>query len=88
MEQSALKIDLGMEIMFNELSIAPAGDKYTANSKLMVFAEAVNEARKKGFKRIRSHYDTNQIALAEGYTLFDWLSSHVALFELGNIGYA
>lgn len=62
-------------MMFNELSIAPAADKYTANGRLIVFAEAVGEARKRGFTHIRSHCATNQIALAEGYTLFDWLNS-------------
>jgi hypothetical protein len=63
-----------MEAMFNELSIMPAADKYTAQSKLVLFAETVNRARKEGFKHIRSHYDTNQIELAKGYTLFDWLN--------------
>ena len=63
-----------MEMMFNELSIIPVADKYAAQSKLMLFVEAANRARKEGFRHIRSHYDTNQITLAEGYTLFDWLN--------------
>jgi hypothetical protein len=63
-----------MEMIFNELSVMPAADKYTAQSKLVLFAKTANMARKKGFSHIRSHYDTNQIKLAEGYTLFDWLN--------------
>jgi hypothetical protein len=39
------------------------------------FAETVSTARKKGFKRIRSHYDSNQIRLAENYSLYDWLQN-------------
>jgi hypothetical protein len=63
-----------MELVFNELSITLVADKYTAAHTMKLFADVVNEARKKGFKHIRSHYDTNQIMLAEDYTLFDWLN--------------
>jgi hypothetical protein len=49
-------------------------DKYEAQRKLTLFADAANRARKEGFRHIRSHYNTNQIILAEGYTLFDWLN--------------
>ncbi|MDR2773627.1 MAG: hypothetical protein LBC19_02585 [Tannerella sp.] len=63
-----------MEMMFNELSVMSAADKYTAQNKLALFAKTANRARKEGFRHIRSHYDTNQIRLAEDYTLFDWLN--------------
>uniref|UniRef100_UPI000A506418 hypothetical protein n=1 Tax=Candidatus Symbiothrix dinenymphae TaxID=467085 RepID=UPI000A506418 len=67
-----------MELQFNELSVScpqPCVNKYTADSKMNQFAGAVAEARKKGFRHIRSHYDTNQIILSPNYSLFDWLNS-------------
>jgi hypothetical protein len=63
-----------MEMMFNELSIVSATDKYAAKSKVALFADAVNAARKQGFKHIRSYCDATLIRLAEDYTLFDWLN--------------
>ncbi|KAA6327642.1 hypothetical protein EZS27_023385 [termite gut metagenome] len=63
-----------MELLFNELSIEPlCADPYQANDRMKQFAETVSTARKRGFKRIRSHYDSNQIKLAENYSLYDWL---------------
>lgn len=65
-----------MELLFNELSIQPlAPDNYTANDRMKIFSEAVGEARKKGFRNIRSHYFANQIELSPNYTLYDWLNS-------------
>jgi hypothetical protein len=63
-----------MELLFNELSVEPlCADRYKANDRMKQFAETVSTARKKGFKRIRSYYDSNQIQLAENYSLYDWL---------------
>jgi hypothetical protein len=39
-----------MELLFNELSIMPAADKYAAAHTMKLLADAVNEARKKGFR--------------------------------------
>lgn len=65
-----------MELLFNELSVEPLSEnKYTANDKMKQFAEATGEARKKGFKLIRSHLSSSEISLAEDYTLFDWLQN-------------
>ena len=65
-----------MELLFNELSvISPSSDKYAANAKMKLFSEAVAAARKKGFRNIRSHYDSNQIELARGYSMYNWLTS-------------
>jgi hypothetical protein len=65
-----------MELLFNELSVEPlCANRYKANDRMTQFAETVSIARKKGFKRIRSHYDSNQIRLAENYSLYDWLQN-------------
>ncbi len=65
-----------MELLFNELSvISPSTDKYAANIKMKLFSETVAAARRKGFRNIRSHYDSNQIELAKGYSLYNWLTS-------------
>jgi hypothetical protein len=62
-----------MELMYNELSIdALAPDKYAANAKMKLFSETVAEARQRGFRNIRSHHDSHQIQLANGYSLYDW----------------
>lgn len=63
-----------MEMTFNELSIQPlTNDKYSANDRMKLFAEAVKEARQQGFNIIRSNFSTNQINLAPDYSLYDWL---------------
>jgi hypothetical protein len=63
-----------MELLFNELSIIPhSTDKFKANDKMKQFSETVATARQKGFRNIRSHYASNEITLAENYSLHDWL---------------
>lgn len=65
-----------MELLFNELSIiSPSANKYDANEKMKTFSETAATARKKGFRNIRSHYDSHQIELAGGYSLYNWLTS-------------
>lgn len=65
-----------MELIFNELSIEPPStDKYKANDKMRQLSETVATARQKGFRNIRSHYASNQIELAENYSLHDWLNN-------------
>lgn len=66
-----------MEMIFNELSIEPnSADKYSANDRMKIFAEAVGEARQKGFNIIRANNSTNQIQLTQDYTLYDWLNNN------------
>lgn len=66
-----------MEMIFNELSIQPnSADKYSANDRMKIFAEAVGEARQKGFNIIRANNSTNQILLTQGYTLYDWFNNN------------
>lgn len=63
-----------MELIFNELSLKPkANNVYTANDRMIIFAQAVGAARQKGFNTIRSNYFANQIELAVNYTFNDWL---------------
>ncbi|WP_026755763.1 hypothetical protein [Sediminibacter sp. Hel_I_10] len=63
-----------MEMLFNELSVEPlSGDIYEANKKMELFARTVGEARKRNFRNIRSYHDTNNIKLADDYSLYDWL---------------
>ena len=76
MEQPTLKINLSMELMYNELSIdVLSADKFTANSKMQLFSETIAEARQRGFLRVRSHHDSHQIQLSADYTLYDWLNN-------------
>lgn len=49
--------------------------KYRANEKMEQFVEMVATARQKGFRNIRSHYDSNQIELTENYSLYDWFNN-------------
>lgn len=63
-----------MEIMFNELSIFPLCiDKYTAAEKMKTFVTTFAEAKKNGFRRIRSDKYSYEIELSKGYTIKDWL---------------
>ncbi|MFN8208950.1 MAG: hypothetical protein U0T82_16310 [Bacteroidales bacterium] len=63
-----------MELAFNEISRTPLlEDKYHANERMLLFAKTVSEARKKGFRNIRSHYSTNEIRLTQDYSLHNWL---------------
>lgn len=67
-----------MELVFNELSIYPLSvNKYSANDRMVLFSMAVAEARKKGFRHIRSQYSTSEISLAQGYSLYNWLFDKV-----------
>lgn len=63
-----------MELIFNELSIEPlTNNVYTANDRMMIFAQTVGAARKRGFNIIRSNYFAYQIQLTTDYKLNDWL---------------
>jgi len=65
-----------MELLFNELSIiSPSADKFAANAKMKLFSETVATARVRGFRNIRSHFDSHQIELAGDYTLYNWLTN-------------
>ena len=51
-----------MEMIFNELSIFPlAANVHEANIKMVKFSNAVADARKKGFRNIRSYLNSNEI---------------------------
>ena len=57
--------------MYNELSVdALSPDKFAANTKMQLFSETIAEARQKGFLRVRSHHNSNQIQLTADYTLY------------------
>lgn len=63
-----------MELTFNEISITPLlDDKYKANERMLMFAKAVAEARKNGFRNIRTHLSANEIKLTENYSMRNWL---------------
>jgi len=65
-----------MELMLNELSISPkSSNRYDANDRMVQFVQTVKQAREKGFRKIRSHYQTNDIELSDGYSLYDWLNN-------------
>jgi hypothetical protein len=63
-----------MELAFNEISQTPyLNDKYQANERMLLFSKTVAEARKKGFRNIRTQYSTDEIILAHDYSLHKWL---------------
>lgn len=63
-----------MELTFNEISITPLlDDKYKSNERMLMFAKAVAEARKNGFRNIRTHVSANEIKLTENYSMSNWL---------------
>lgn len=63
-----------MELSFNELSSTPLSEsKYKANERMILFSKTIAEARKNGFRKIRSNSSTAEIVLAENYSLHDWL---------------
>lgn len=65
-----------MELMYNELSVdALSANRYAANDKMKLFSETVAEARRRGFRNIRSYHDSHQIQLTADYTLYDWLNN-------------
>lgn len=63
-----------MELALNEISQTPIlDDKYQAHERMMLFSKAVAEARKKGFRNIRTHFSANEINLTNNYSLYNWL---------------
>lgn len=63
-----------MELVFNELSIFPLSvDRYSANDRMVLYSKAVAEARKKGFRHIRTQYSVSEISLTNNYSLYNWL---------------
>lgn len=63
-----------MELAFNEISQTPLlDDKYQANERMLLFSKTVAEARRKGFRNIRTHYSSAEIKLTQDYTLHNWL---------------
>ena len=63
-----------MEQAFNEISRTPLlDDKYQANERMLLFSRAVAEARKNGFRNIRTHYSANEIKLTQDYSFHNWL---------------
>lgn len=65
-----------MEMIFNELSILPlSNNKFDGNSKMERFSNSVAEARKKGFRKIRSYHSTHQINISENYTIHEWINN-------------
>lgn len=63
-----------MELAFNELSQTPLlDDKYQANERMLLFSKTVAEARKKGFRNIRTSYSASEIKITQEYSLHNWL---------------
>lgn len=62
-----------MELHFNELSVTLTENKYAANDLMMSFSQAVAEARRKGFRNIRSPLGAHEVQLSDNYTLHNWL---------------
>lgn len=63
-----------MELVFNELSILPLSvNRYSANDRMVSYSKAVAEARKKGFRHIRTQYSASEINLTNDYSLYNWL---------------
>lgn len=63
-----------MELTFNELSQVPLlDDKYKAHERMLIFSKTVAEARRKGFRNIRTHFTTNEIKLTNEYSFYNWM---------------
>lgn len=63
-----------MEILYNELSEYPLSEsKITANQKVATFIKCYAESVRHSFNRIRFSKNFNEINLADGYTLQNWL---------------
>ena len=63
-----------MEYLLNELSLNPlCDDKYEANERMNTFVKTVSLARQNGFRNIRSDLYTNEIILAQDYSLHNWM---------------
>lgn len=63
-----------MELAFNELSQTPLlDDEYKAHERMLLFSKMVAEARRRGFRNIRSHFAINEIKLTNEYSLYNWM---------------
>lgn len=77
-----------MELTLNELSQTPLlEDKHLANERMVSFAKTVAEARKKGFRNIRTHYSVSEINLTNEYSLHNWLFDNEFSFEYRSVFY-
>lgn len=92
MDESISKVNLeNMELIFNELSVAPfSTNKYQAIDKMINFARTFNRSRDFGFKRIRSDVSVSEIKLTQDYTVYNWLidsavSPELKAFMFGSI---
>ncbi|MBF0557494.1 MAG: hypothetical protein HQL08_01805 [Nitrospirae bacterium] len=64
-----------MEMVYNELSASPLSvNRSIADQKMARFIQTYKKGRDKGFLRIRFEYNLHEIALADGYTMQQWLS--------------
>lgn len=71
-----------MDLAFNELSQIPLlDDKYKANERMVLLSKTVAEARKNGFRNIRTHFPANEIKLTPDYSLHNWLFDKDFSFE-------
>lgn len=62
-----------MEVSFNELSICPLlANKYKANDRMVLFAQMIAEVRRRGFRRIRTHFSASEIQLTADYSFHNW----------------
>jgi hypothetical protein len=62
-----------MELHLNELSATPTENKHAANNLMVSLSQVVAEARRKGFKNIRSCVGVHEVQLSDNYTLHNWL---------------
>lgn len=77
-----------MELAFNELSQVPVlDDKYKANERMVLLSKTVAEARKRGFRNIRTHFSASEIKLTCNYTVHNWLFDKEFSFEHRSIFY-
>lgn len=77
-----------MELSLNELSInLISGNKYEANKRMTLFAKATAEARKRGIRKIRSHYSASEIGLTPDYSFKDWMFDKDFSYELRSLFY-
>lgn len=77
-----------MELTLNELShTSLLEDKYSANERMVLFSNTVAEARKKGFRNIRTHFSASEIKLTNEYSLHNWLFDKDFSFEHRSVFY-
>lgn len=61
-------------MILNELSLHPLpNSEYEANSRMEKFSNTVAEARKMGFRNIRSYQDTRMIYISKNYSINHWI---------------